>query len=89
MKREATDTLDLQNRLALRVPEAARCLGLSERHLRQILPRVPHFRAGGCVLLPVKALEAWLSTQAKTEAGKLDQAVKEVLEGLKVEPRRP
>lgn len=55
--------LRLQDRLALRPVEAAIALGISERKLRELLPRLPHVREGGVVLLPVKALERWLDAR--------------------------
>jgi hypothetical protein len=42
----------LADRLALRPAEVAEALGLSERTIRQILPELPHIRAGRAVLLP-------------------------------------
>jgi len=55
-------------RLALRPKEAAKALGVSERTLRPLLPHLPHLRAGGTVLLPVRDLERWLHEQARAEA---------------------
>jgi len=43
-KREA---VRLDERLALWPAEAARALGIGERTLRQLLPTLPHLRAGG------------------------------------------
>jgi excisionase family DNA binding protein len=60
--------LDLANRLSLRPAEAARCLGVSERTLRSMLSRLPHFREGGNVLIPVAPLQRWLELRAKQEA---------------------
>ena len=81
----ATDPGLLTNRLALRVPEAARALGISERQLRQLLPELPHTRLGGCVVLPVDALREWLSRQVQTGKGRVDDAVDEVLASLNKE----
>ncbi len=57
--------LDLATRLALRPREAAAALGLSERAFRSLLPRLPHVRLGGAVLVPVDALRRWLEEQAR------------------------
>lgn len=76
---KASERLDLSNRLALRVKEAAEALGLGERTVRQILPELPHLRAGGVVLLPVDGLRAWLQEQAEAEKGRVDAVAEEVL----------
>ena len=60
----AEERLHLGDRLALRPREAARALGLAERTLRRLLPRIPHIRLEGAVLIPTKALEQWLRDQA-------------------------
>jgi hypothetical protein len=59
--------LALSERLALRPREAAAALGLSERALRSLLPRLPHFREGSAVLIPVDALRLWLAERARAE----------------------
>jgi len=55
--------------LALRPPEAAQALGISERLLWDMTRRgeVPHTRMGRAVLYPVGALNQWLADRA--EAG--------------------
>ena len=60
------EALDLAGRLALRPPEAAKALGLSERTFRTLMPRLPHIRTGGAVLIPVEALRRWLEAQCAT-----------------------
>ncbi len=77
--------LHLADRLALRVPEAARALGISERQVRQLLPEIPHTRLGGCVVLPVDALREWLLKQAQTGKRRVDTAVDEVLASISSE----
>lgn len=74
--------IDLANRLALRPREAAKALGISERAFRDILPQVPHLRAGTAVLVPVDELRNWLVRQARGEAEALETAVREVLDDL-------
>jgi hypothetical protein len=52
--------------LAMRAVDAARACGVSERTfsdwLRSDNPP-PHFRRGGCVLVPMRELTEWLSQQ--------------------------
>lgn len=71
--------LNLAERLALRPTEAARAIGVSERTLRQLLPRIPHLREGGVVLIPVRALERWLEAEARAQGSAVDTAVAEIL----------
>jgi excisionase family DNA binding protein len=87
-KSPATDSgerLHLADRLALRPKEAADALGISERTLRQLLPELPHLRAGGCVMIPVDGLRQWLSEQAKAGKNRVDAAVDEVLASISSE----
>ena len=72
----------LAGRLALRPKEAAVVLGIGERTLRQILPELPHFRVGGAVLILVDGLRDWLREQARTEGGRVDSAVNEIMESV-------
>ena len=55
------EPIRLEGRLALRPVEAAQVLGLSERTLRQILPQIPHLRAGSAVLIPVDSRQQMIS----------------------------
>jgi hypothetical protein len=71
--------LDLANRVALRPAEAARALGVSERKLRELLPRLPHVRLDGIVVLPVDQLRRWLAEQTEIHRSRTDQAVAEIL----------
>ncbi len=52
-------------RLALRAPEAAKALGISERSLWSLTHRgnVPHFRIGTSIVYPIDALRRWLDQQ--------------------------
>ena len=77
-----TQGLHLDTRLALRPEEAAVALGVSERKLREMLPELPHLRHGRAVLLPVEALRAWLSDQAKTEQGRVKKVTEEILQAI-------
>lgn len=79
---EATP-LDLAGRLALRPAEAAAALGVSERKLRDLLPRLPHVRLDGVVLLPVDGLRQWLLDGSKVEESAVDRAVADTLEAFR------
>ena len=74
--------LKLESRLALRPAEAARALGLSERALRQILPRIPHLHAGSAVLIPVDSLRDWLREQEQVRQREMSTTVREIVESL-------
>jgi excisionase family DNA binding protein len=76
---DSTKPVRLDERLALRPAEAARALGIGERTLRQLLPTLPHVRAGGTVLLPVEGLRRWLDEQAKSERARADAVADEIL----------
>jgi len=58
----------MPERLAVSVPEAARMLGISQaalyNHVRAGL--IPHVRIGRRIVIPLKALEAWMEKQAQT-----------------------
>ena len=72
----------LANRLALRPEEAARALGVSERTLRRLGPKLPRIRDGGTVLYPVEGLREWLRREAQAEGDRIDRAVRETLRAL-------
>ena len=72
----------LSGRLALTVPEAAAAIGVSERHLRSMLPEIPHLYLGGRVVIPVDALRTWLQKRAEIEGSRVDAAVEEVLSDI-------
>lgn len=53
-------------RLCLSVFEAAKSVGLSEKHFRdEILPNIPHLRVGRRIVIPVDGLREWLSEQSR------------------------
>jgi excisionase family DNA binding protein len=79
------DRLRLADRLALRPAEAAKALGVSERTLRQLLPELPHLRAGGCVMIPIDGLRQWLLEQAQAGKSRVDAAVEDVLASISSE----
>ncbi len=72
----------LAERLALSVPETATALGVSERHLRDLLPEIPHTRLGGRVVIPVEQMRKWLADQTKIEPNRVDEKVEDILSGL-------
>jgi len=69
----------LANRLALSLGETAQVLGVSENHVRALLPELPHVHLGRRVLVPVDSLREWLRGRARTERGKVNRAVDEIL----------
>ncbi len=73
----------LADRLALSPAEAAGVLGVSENHVRGLLPELPHVHLGRRVVIPVDSLRAWLRERAQTEPGRVDAAVEEILDGIK------
>ncbi|HME73971.1 MAG TPA: helix-turn-helix domain-containing protein [Myxococcota bacterium] len=79
MSDPAQKPVRLDERLALRPAEAARALGIGERTLRQLLPTLPHVRAGGSVLLPVEGLRRWLDEQAKSEKAAANAVADQIL----------
>jgi len=79
--RDAQLALDLGGRLALRAPEAARALGVSERTFRAWLPRIPHIREGNVVLVPVEPLREWLKRRARAGEHRVDATVRSMLGG--------
>ena len=83
------DPVSLEGRLALGIAEAARALGISERHLRAHLSEIPHVRIGGRVVFPVEALKSWLTAQAHQEQARADRVVNEIMESFRSDrPRR-
>ena len=76
------DRFRLANRLALRPKEVAEVLGLSERTVREIMPELPKIRVGKALLVPTDCLREWLREQAKSEQGRVDAAVDEILGDL-------
>ena len=74
--------VDLGTRLALRIPEAAAVLGLSEGCFRKVLPEIEKLHAGKAVLIPVASLEKWLRKRAQAEDSADERIVHELLDGL-------
>ena len=78
-------SFQLSDRLALNVEEAAAAIGVSVRHLRSILPAIPHIYLGNRLVIPVEPLREWLREQTLTEKARADQIVEEVLRDLSKE----
>jgi hypothetical protein len=78
----ANQLLRLDSRLALRAPEAAAALGISERKLRQLTPRLPVVRADGVVLYPVEALRRWLDEEVKRQRSESDATANEIFQKI-------
>ncbi len=64
--------------LAMRVREAAKAVGVSERTLWTWADQgiVPHVRQGKIILFPVKALESWLEQRAQCKQAENSDAEK-------------
>jgi len=54
-------------KLTLSIPEAAKCLGISDTHMRQLARTkgFPAFNIGSRILISFKGLEAWVEKQAQ------------------------
>jgi excisionase family DNA binding protein len=76
---QAPEAFRLADRLALTVPEAAERLGVSLRHLRAMLPKIPHMRLGGRVVIPVDDMRRWLSEQAREQQAERQAAIEAFL----------
>lgn len=79
----AVGQIDLRNRLALSIAEAAQVVGLSENAFRAVLPEIERVYVGRRILIPVKALEEWLTEQAKTPHSRDQEIVAEVLKAVR------
>jgi len=64
----AAESVELANRIALGLSEAAAAIGVSPRHLRSHLSEVPHVYLGERLLFPVDALREWLGSSARQQA---------------------
>jgi len=64
-----TDTDPRQHRLLLRLPEAARALGIARSTLYQLLAAgaLPTIHIGRAVRIPAKALDDFITRHADTE----------------------
>ncbi len=69
----------LDERLALSVPETATALGVSERHLRDLLPEIPHTYLGKRIVIPVEQVRKWLADRTKIELNQVDEAAADIL----------
>ena len=75
----------LTDRLALRITEAAKVLGVSERTVHDLISNegLPVVRTRGkLVLIPVDSLRRWLADRAQAEtshAEKVDRVMREMM----------
>lgn len=61
------DQLVKPQKLTYSIPEAARQLGISDPHMRQLarMEGFPAFNIGSRILISIKGLDAWVEEQAK------------------------
>ncbi len=64
--------------IALGVPEAAQCIGISERHLSKLTAQgqVPHCRLGSRIVYPIDALRSWLNGRTVCCGARLPPTIK-------------
>ena len=76
--------IDLANRLALSIAEAAAVLGVSENSFRSaVMPEIEKLYVGRRVLVPVVALERWVADRSERD-GRVDTgALDDLLAGLR------
>jgi hypothetical protein len=73
---------DLATGLALRPREGGGRAG-AQRTSFPGVPRLPHVRAGGAVLIPVEALRRWLEEQARRQPERIAEIVAEGLRAVR------
>ncbi len=72
--------LDLADRVALRIEEAASSIGLSERAFREhILPRCPKVYAGRAVVIPTRPFVAFIEAIAAEEGQETQETAASLL----------
>ena len=79
------DLKHLVTRLALTIPEAAKAIGVSQRHLRSMLPEIPHCYIGSRVVIPLGPFEEWLRKRAEAQSARADAVVEEILRAVEPE----
>ena len=85
----AREVVRLDERLALSIGEAARALGISDRHLRAQMSRIPHIHLGRRVLIPVDVLRRWLTEESHREAARANEIADEIFAKFLRSPRKP
>ncbi len=79
--------LRLRDRLALKVEEAARTLGMSVGSFREhLLPNCPKIRAGRGVRIPLEPFKKYLELRAEQDREDFGDSIEELFEGLDDEP---
>lgn len=55
----------MTNRLALKPAEAAEAIGIGRSKTYELIARgeIPSIRVGGCVRVPIAALQSWIDSQ--------------------------
>ena len=77
---QPAETFCLDNRLALRVEEAAALVGLSEGAFRAyLLPRCPKFYAGRSIRIPAGGFQAYVESLAQEELRQQTQTANSLL----------
>jgi hypothetical protein len=76
--------IDLVNRLALSIAEAATVLGVSENSFRSaVMPEIEKLYVGRRVLVPVAALQRWVADRSEQEGSVDPGALDDLLAGLR------
>lgn len=77
--------------IALTIDEAAARLGVTGRHLGQLIRdgKFPAVRIGRCVRIPVEALTAWLAVEADAHMAAATPPTQPVSSGPRRRVRRP
>ena len=75
----APEPLVLTSRTALNLKEAAKSVGISPEHLRNLLPEIPHLYLGRRLVIPVKPFEEWLREQAEVTKAESERLAEEIL----------
>ena len=81
-EKDAPKPVDLCSRFALSVEEAAVAFAISEPHLRNLLPEIPHVHLGTRVVIPVKLAEEWLRDRTGAEIAGSNSMAEEVIREL-------
>ena len=71
--------LRLEDRVALRIDEAAIALGICERSIRNHLHEIPHFRLGRSLRFPARELMKWAADRSSASEIDTEQEVVEEL----------
>ena len=81
-------SIQLANRIGLTVKETADALGVSERHIRELLPEIPHTRLGNRIVIPIQPLNDWLRKRAESEKQNCVDVAENILNELSFDQRK-